>query len=89
MFRVLCWSSFFFFMFYMVLARPKIAFELYYADYVLGSFLVSVIGGFTLGMMKSSGRGGDRSFTDDFDHIVPTKYLFAFLAGIVMNLNAP
>lgn len=57
-------------------------FELFYWDYVLGIFIFSVIGAFTLGSFGESGR----SFLDDIMQVDLANLLNAFLGGVIFNL---
>merc|ERR1711959_65901 len=74
---MLCWGSYSIFM---VFARPRISFELFYLHYVIGSLIITVARGFTLGRLESGGPGGKRSFIDDFKDVLPERYLYAAVA---------
>lgn len=76
---MLCWGSW---ANTQKLVQKKWRFELFYWDYVLGIFLFSLIGAFTLG---SSGELG-RSFTDDIAQADMSSIRSAFIGGIVFNL---
>jgi glucose uptake protein len=57
-------------------------FELFYWDYVIGIFLFSLLGAFTLG---STGEAG-RSFVEDLYQTDPGNLRSAFVGGVVFNL---
>ena len=64
------------------LAQNEWRFELFYWDYVLGIFLFSLIGAFTLGSYGESGR----SFLNDLSQADFANIRSAFIGGIVFNL---
>lgn len=64
------------------LVQEKWRFELFYWDYVIGIFLFSLIGAFTMGSFGESGR----SFITDLQQADFTNIQSAFIGGIVFNL---
>ncbi|WP_437919952.1 GRP family sugar transporter [Sphingobacterium sp. LRF_L2] len=62
--------------------QDKWRFELFYWDYVIGIFLLSLLGAFTMGSM---GEGG-RSFLVDIQQAKATAVGNAFFGGILFNL---
>jgi len=65
------------------LASKTWRFELFYWDYVIGIFLLSILLGFTMGSFGESGRG----FVEDLAQIKSTNYLSAFVGGAIFNLS--
>ena len=65
------------------LASKTWRFELFYWDYVIGIFLLSILMGFTMGSIGESGRG----FVEDLGQITSTNYLNAFVGGAIFNLS--
>lgn len=63
------------------LAGKEWRFELFYWDYVIGTFLLALIGALTLG---SSGNAG-RPFLADLAQADPANILSAFIGGVVFN----
>ncbi len=76
---MLCWGSW---ANTQKLVQDKWRFELFYWDYVIGIFLLALIGAFTLG---SSGDAG-RAFIADWQQADPSNIRSAFIGGIVFNL---
>jgi len=79
MITMLCWGSW---ANTQKLVKDNWRFELFYWDYVIGIFLFSLLGAFTLG---SFGDGG-RSFLTDLAQADSRNIGSAFLGGIVFNL---
>jgi glucose uptake protein len=65
------------------LASKTWRFELFYWDYVIGIFLLSIAFGFTLGSIGDQGR----SFIEDLSQITTSNYLSAFFGGAIFNLS--
>ncbi|MCK9506930.1 MAG: GRP family sugar transporter [Pigmentiphaga sp.] len=65
------------------LASKTWRFELFYWDYVIGIFLLSILLGFTMGNIGESGR----SFVTDLAQIDASNYINAFIGGTVFNLS--
>ncbi|MEA4937181.1 MAG: GRP family sugar transporter [Paludibacter sp.] len=65
------------------LASKTWRFELFYWDYVIGIFLLSILLGFTMGSFGEAGRG----FVKDLQQIEPTNYINAFVGGAIFNLS--
>jgi glucose uptake protein len=61
---------------------PKYRFQLFYWDYILGLIVASLIFGFTLGSMGSSGR----SLLQDIRHSDARHILFAVIGGAIFNI---
>jgi glucose uptake protein len=77
---MLCWGSW---ANTQKLATKEWRFQLFYWDYAIGVFLLSLILAFTLGSAGSSGRG----FLADL-HQADTRWLSsAFLGGVIFNLS--
>lgn len=76
---MLCWGSW---ANTQKLVQKEWRFELFYWDYVLGIFLLSLVGAFTLGSMGDSGR----SFLDDLAQAEGTNIRSALIGGVVFNL---
>lgn len=76
---MLCWGSW---SNTQKLVAGKWRFELFYWDYVIGIFLFSVIGAFTLGSVGESGR----SFIIDLQQADRFNIGSAFVGGIIFNL---
>src|ERR1700744_4628433 len=77
---MLCWGSW---ANTQKLASQEWRFQLFYWDYALGVFLLSLLLAFTLGSSSSDGRG----FLADL-HQADGKWLgSAFLGGIIFNLS--
>lgn len=76
---MLCWGSW---ANTQKLVQKKWRFELFYWDYVLGIFLFSLIGAFTLGSIGENGR----SFLVDIAQADISNILNAIIGGIVFNL---
>lgn len=58
-------------------------YELFYWDYVIGIFLLSIVLGVTLG---STGKLG-RSFWEDLSQVSSSNFLSAFIGGIIFNAS--
>jgi len=65
------------------LASKTWRFELFYWDYVIGIFLLSLLLGFTMGSFGESGRG----FVEDLAQIKSSNYFSAFVGGAIFNLS--
>ncbi len=76
---MLCWGSW---ANTQKLAGRAWRFELFYWDYVLGVFLLSVIMAFTLGSFGDSGR----SFLQDVSQADSRNLVSAFVGGIIFNI---
>jgi|SRR5690554_3648966 len=76
---MLCWGSW---ANTQKLVQKEWRFELFYWDYVLGIFLLSLVGAFTLGSVGDSGR----SFLDDLNQAEGANIRSALVGGIVFNL---
>lgn len=76
---MLCWGSW---ANTQKLVHGKWRFELFYWDYVIGIFLVSLLGAFTLGSYGEQGR----SFVPDLLQATTSNIGSAFIGGIVFNL---
>jgi len=77
---MLCWGSW---ANTQKLASKEWRFQLFYWDYAIGVFLLSLILAFTMGNMGSGGRG----FLADL-HQADSKWLFsAFVGGVIFNLS--
>ncbi len=76
---MLCWGSW---ANTQKMASKEWRFELYYWDYAIGVLLLSLVFGFTLGSIGSTGR----SFLADLAQADSAMLLSAFLGGVVFNL---
>jgi len=76
---MLCWGSW---ANTQKLAQKEWRFELFYWDYVLGIFFLSIIGAFTLGSYGETGR----SFLIDLGQAEGVNIRNAFIGGVVFNL---
>ena len=76
---MLCWGSW---ANTQKLAGKTWRFELFYWDYVIGIFLMSLLFAFTLGSIGAEGR----SFLKDFAQADATSLAGAFLGGVIFNL---
>lgn len=76
---MLCWGSW---ANTQKLVQKEWRFELFYWDYVLGIFLLSIVGAFTLGSYGETGR----SFLNDLAQAETSNIRSAFIGGIVFNL---
>ncbi len=65
------------------LASKEWRFQLFYWDYAIGVFLLSLILAFTMGSMGSAGR----SFIADLQQAGATWLGLAFLGGVIFNLS--
>lgn len=65
------------------LASKTWRFELFYWDYVIGIFLLSILLGFTMGSFGEYGRG----FVEDLAQVTSSNYLNAFVGGVIFNLS--
>jgi glucose uptake protein len=77
---MLCWGSW---ANTQKLASQEWRFQLYYWDYALGVFLLSLLLAFTLGSSGSDGRG----FVADLRQADPAWLRSAFLGGVIFNLS--
>src|ERR1700722_2447970 len=77
---MLCWGSW---ANTQKLASKEWRFQLYYWDYALGVFLLSLLLAFTLGSSGSDGRG----FVADLRQADPAWLRSAFVGGVVFNLS--
>jgi glucose uptake protein len=77
---MLCWGSW---ANTQKLASREWKFQLFYWDYAIGVFLLSLILAFTLGSMGSSGMG----FLDNLAQAAPQTIFLALLGGIIFNLS--
>ena len=77
---MLCWGSW---ANTQKLATKEWRFQLFYWDYAVGVFLLSLVLALTLG---SSGAGG-RPFTADLAQALPRWLASAFLGGVIFNLS--
>lgn len=77
---MLCWGSW---ANTQKLASREWKFQLFYWDYAIGVFLLSLILAFTIGSMGSSGMG----FLDNLSQATPKTFLMALLGGVVFNLS--
>lgn len=76
---MLCWGSW---ANTQKLVQKKWRFELFYWDYVIGIFLFSLLGAFTLGSLGNSGR----SFLNDLAQADLSNIRSALIGGVVFNL---
>ncbi|MGF1637561.1 MAG: GRP family sugar transporter [Cyclobacteriaceae bacterium] len=76
---MLCWGSW---ANTQKLAEATWRFELFYWDYVIGTVLLSLVFGLTLGSSGSEGRG----FIADLQQAEAASFGLAFLGGIIFNL---
>lgn len=76
---MLCWGSW---ANTQKLAEKSWRFELFYWDYVIGIFILSVLFAFTLGSVGEQGRG----FVDDLSQASNSSLRAAFVGGIIFNL---
>src|SRR5690554_430491 len=76
---MLCWGSW---ANTQKLVQKEWRFELFYWDYVIGIFLLSLLGAFTLGSMGDSGR----PFLNDLAQADGANIRSAMLGGVVFNL---
>jgi glucose uptake protein len=76
---MLCWGSW---ANTQKLVHGKWRFELFYWDYVIGIFLVALLGAFTMGSWGTQGR----SFVPDLLQATTSNIGSAFVGGIVFNL---
>ncbi len=77
---MLCWGSW---ANTQKLATKKWPFQLFYWDYAIGVFLLSLILALTLGSLGSVGR----SFFADLDQATSRVLWLAFLGGVIFNLS--
>lgn len=77
---MLCWGSW---ANTQKLASKEWRFQLFYWDYAIGVFLLSLVLAFTMG---STGSGG-RSFVADLGQASPESLGSAFLGGVIFNLS--
>lgn len=64
------------------LAAKNWPFQLFYWDYVIGTFLIALIFAFTFGSLGVEGRG----FTKDLIQCSSSSFISAFVGGIIFNL---
>lgn len=76
---MLCWGSW---ANTQKLVQRNWRFELFYWDYVLGIFLLALLGAFTMGSMGESGR----PFLTDLSQAEGSNIRSAFIGGVVFNL---
>lgn len=76
---MLCWGSW---ANTQKLVQHRWRFELFYWDYVLGIFILSLFGAFTMGSMGEAGR----SFLVDLNQADGANIRSAFIGGVVFNL---
>lgn len=76
---MLCWGSW---ANTQKLVQNKWRFELFYWDYSLGIFFISLLGAFTMGSFGEAGR----SFVPDLLQADSSNMINAFIGGIVFNL---
>ncbi len=76
---MLCWGSW---ANTQKLVQAEWRFELFYWDYVLGIFLLSLLAAFTMGSMGMHGR----PFLEDLAQADPANLRSAFAGGVVFNL---
>ncbi|SEL84474.1 GRP family sugar transporter [Parapedobacter koreensis] len=76
---MLCWGSW---ANTQKLVQREWRFELFYWDYVLGIFLLALVGAFTMGSIGESGR----SFVADLGQAEGSNIRSAFIGGVVFNL---
>ncbi|GAA4432899.1 GRP family sugar transporter [Ravibacter arvi] len=76
---MLCWGSW---ANTQKLVKDNWRFELFYWDYVIGIFLFSLLGAFTLGSIGEAGR----PFMEDLAQAEAANIRSAFIGGIVFNL---
>jgi glucose uptake protein len=76
---MLCWGSW---ANTQKIAHGKWAYELFYWDYVIGLFLFSLLGAFTLGSMGNSGR----SFLNDLSQASSANIISALIGGVIFNM---
>ena len=76
---MLCWGSW---ANTQKLVQNKWRFELFYWDYSLGIFLISLLGAFTMGSFGEAGR----SFVPDLLQADSSNMINALIGGIVFNL---
>lgn len=61
-----------------------VKFELFYMNFSVGVFLISLLAAFTLGMVH---QDGTRTFVDEFDGSVAfDRFAYAFAGGVVFNM---
>jgi glucose uptake protein len=77
---MLCWGSW---ANTQKLASKEWRFQLFYWDYAIGVFLLSLILAFTMGSMGAGGRG----FLADLQQAEPRWLGSAFLGGVIFNLS--
>lgn len=77
---MLCWGSW---ANTQKLASREWPFQLYYWDYAIGVFILSLIMAFTMGSMGSAGRG----FMADLQQGTMESLLSAFIGGVIFNLS--
>ncbi|HOK78018.1 MAG TPA: multidrug DMT transporter permease, partial [Verrucomicrobiota bacterium] len=77
---MLCWGSW---ANTQKLATKEWRFQLFYWDYAIGVFLLSLLLAFTMGSMGSGGR----SFIADLQQAQPKWLWSAFLGGVIFNLS--
>jgi len=69
-----------------VFAGDKIRFELFYINFSASIVLGSLVAAFTLGMVSTSGKGGEHSFLHDYGKVPSGRFFLSFLAGFVFNI---
>ena len=76
---MLCWGSW---ANTQKLATKEWRFQLYYWDYAIGVFILSLILAFTLGSHGTAGRG----FISDLKQAQSSNLMLAFIGGVIFNL---
>ena len=77
---MLCWGSW---ANTQKLATKEWRFQLYYWDYAIGVFILSLILAFTLGSHGTAGRG----FIADLKQAQSSNLMLAFIGGVIINLS--
>ena len=77
---MLCWGSW---ANTQKLATKEWRFQLYYWDYAIGVFILSLILAFTLGSHGTAGRG----FIADLKQAQSSNLMLAFIGGVIFNLS--
>jgi glucose uptake protein len=64
------------------IVQDRWRFELFYWDYAVGIFLISIVGALTMGSTGTEGRG----FIEDIQQADSVNIINAFIGGVVFNL---